>query len=195
MDVIIPPLACSPSLFQNVPPRISQWSDQIVAATNKWSLDLYFICAIMDRESLGGDALKPKGPRGTGDWSPRRGHMPPDGLGYGRGLMQIDYDANTEWCNQRDAATGLYLWEIASSNIDKGCEIFARALMALDGDYIAATAGYNAGESRAKRIIVALPAGTSIDDKVAALNTITTISDGKPYVSDVINRRNTFAGV
>jgi len=59
------------------------------------------ICGIGSRESRWGRALRPPTPDGTGDFA-RRGRtnefrhdgLPPDGKGFGRGLMQIDYDAH-----------------------------------------------------------------------------------------------------
>jgi hypothetical protein len=56
------------------------------------------IAGIGSRESHWGLALRPPTPAGTGDFSSRNprgtrtGRTPPDGGGFGRGLMQIDYD-------------------------------------------------------------------------------------------------------
>ena len=70
----------------------------ISEAATKYDLAPSLICAIGSRESNWGQGsdMRPKGPSGTGDWAPRYpkrwGYaMPPDGLGWGRGLMQVDY--------------------------------------------------------------------------------------------------------
>jgi soluble lytic murein transglycosylase-like protein len=70
----------------------------ISEAAAKCGLAPSLICAIGSRESNWGQGsdMRPKGPSGTGDWAPRNpktwGYaMPPDGLGWGRGLMQVDY--------------------------------------------------------------------------------------------------------
>lgn len=77
------------------------------------------IAGLVSRESAWGMTLKPPGPAGTGDWMPRRtrragrtGPMPPDGLGYGRGLIQIDYDSH------EFARTGQ--WGDAQANLGYG---------------------------------------------------------------------------
>jgi soluble lytic murein transglycosylase-like protein len=70
----------------------------ISQAVAKYNLTPSLICAIASRESNWGQGsdMRPKGPSGTGDWAPRNPQkwgyaMPPDGLGWGRGLMQVDY--------------------------------------------------------------------------------------------------------
>jgi soluble lytic murein transglycosylase-like protein len=70
----------------------------ISQAATKYGLAPSLICAIGSRESNWGQGsdMRPKGPSGTGDWAPRNPQkwgyaMPPDGLGWGRGLMQVDY--------------------------------------------------------------------------------------------------------
>ena len=70
----------------------------ISQAATTYNLAPSLICAIGSRESDWGQGsdMRPKGPSGTGDWAPRNpavwGYaMPPDGLGWGRGLMQVDY--------------------------------------------------------------------------------------------------------
>jgi hypothetical protein len=70
----------------------------IAEAAAKYDVPRSLICAIGSRESNWGQGsdMKPKGPAGTGDWAPRnpakwKYAMPPDGLGWGRGLMPVDY--------------------------------------------------------------------------------------------------------
>jgi hypothetical protein len=70
-------------------------------AGDEFGIDLYILCGIGSRESRWGLALRPPAAHGTGDFSgrtPKRGlregRLPPDGLGFGRGLLQIDWDAH-----------------------------------------------------------------------------------------------------
>jgi len=69
--------------------------------------------------------LIPQGPQGTGDFAPRLrkskyrdGRIPLDGRGFGRGLMQIDYDYH------EFARTGN--WPDPHENINYGCGLLAR---------------------------------------------------------------------
>jgi peptidoglycan hydrolase-like protein with peptidoglycan-binding domain len=132
------------------------------------------------RESQWGLALKPVGPAGTGDFAPRRfparfraGALPPDG-GFGRGLLQIDYDAYDF------ARTGD--WKDPAANIRFGCQVlaasrdFIRRKTGLEGRALlqAALAGYNAGPGNALR---ALRDGYDIDFFTA----------GRNYSKDVLN--------
>ena len=124
----------------------------------------YVIHGILSRESLHGLALQPPGPTGTGDHTPRKGKLPPDGLGWGRGLMQIDYFWHPDWCAQKDDEGGLFLWQIPKHNIAKGCEILSQSISyvmvknqkrsldtRIDQETILrmAIAGYNCGASGA----------------------------------------------
>lgn len=56
----------------SLPARIGQWSSQILAAAQEYSVSPFALAAIMDGESRGGDALIPRGPGGTGDYIPRK---------------------------------------------------------------------------------------------------------------------------
>ena len=137
------------------------------------------------RESQWGLALKPVGPAGTGDFAPRRfptrfraGPLPPDG-GFGRGLLQIDYDAYDF------ARTGD--WQEPAANIRFGCQVLAESRDViqrktdLEGRALlqAALAGYNAGPGNALR---ALRDGCDIDFFTA----------GRNYSKDVLNRAGFF---
>ncbi len=102
--------ACLPSGGQPLAPTILQ-----VAATK--NIDPFILAAIIARESNFGAALK----NGTGDFAPRNpatwgNSLPPDGLGWGRGLMQIDYGSFKDWLNAND-------WRSAPINIAKGADI------------------------------------------------------------------------
>lgn len=83
-------------------------------------LNTSVIFGIGYRESLWGHALDKSW---TGDYIQRRptkdrpGTLPPDGMGFGRGLMQIDYDAHP-------FARGS-LWRDDERNIAYGCKVLA----------------------------------------------------------------------
>ncbi len=113
------------------------------------------IVGIGSRESQWGLSLKPPGPDGTGDFVKRHfparyrdGPLPPDGGGFGRGLMQIDYDYH------EFARIGN--WKDPKANIFYGAKIlrdFRRYLerkMNLRGLNLlrAAIASYNTGTHR-----------------------------------------------
>jgi soluble lytic murein transglycosylase-like protein len=144
------------------------------------------VAGIGSRESGWGIALKPRGPAGTGDFTPRRyptqfrsGPLPPDGGGFGRGLMQIDFDA------QEFARTGA--WKDPGENIRTGCAILAgyRDLVqrksSLTGAALlrAALASYNCGPGNALR---ALQDSRDVDFYTA----------GRDYSQDVLSRAGWF---
>jgi soluble lytic murein transglycosylase-like protein len=125
------------------------------------------ICGIGSRESRWGLALDPQHAGGTGDFAPRDtrrawrpGPLPPDGAGFGRGLMQIDYDAH-------EFARGI-LWREPSRNIAYGGDVLRRDLallrrrLGLDGAALlrAALAAYNCG---AGNVLKALERGRDVD--------------------------------
>ena len=143
------------------------------------------IAAIGSRESGWGLALKPKGPGGTGDFAKRayptalrQGPLPPDG-GYGRGLMQIDYDAH------EFARTGP--WREPEQNIRYGCKVLAdnRALFQrrtnLGGIALvrAVLSAYNCG---AGNVLRALNAGLDVDY----------FTCHRDYSADTLNRAGFF---
>jgi hypothetical protein len=159
----------------------------IIAAGQRHKIPTNIIIGIMSRESACGLTLRPQGPTGTGDWVARNpkpeigrpDKMPPDGQGFGRGLMQIDYDAH------EFARTGEW-WE-ADQNIDYGCLVLfeAREFISsrieicearLLSAYIAA---YNAGPGR---IVKALQ--NQIDPDM--------YTTGRDYSKVVIGRANFF---
>jgi len=144
------------------------------------------VAGIASRESGWGIALKPAGAAGTGDFAPRRfptqfrtGPLPPDGGGFGRGLMQIDYDA------QQFARSGN--WKDPASNVREGCSILGsyRDLVqrktSLAGTALlqAAVASYNCGPANVLR---ALQDGRDVDFYTA----------GRDYSHDVLDRAGWF---
>lgn len=152
-----------------IPPRINRWFSLFVAAGTKYGVDPFILAAICDRESLGGDALKPPGPSGTGDH------------GHGRGLMQIDDRAHAEWIRSSD-------WADPQTNILKGAQVLSESIKTCS-DQEAGIAGYNAGPGQARRVLKALGNNYKPEQKIKALDQITT---GKNYVSDVLKRRDKF---
>lgn len=168
----------------------------------------------LDRESLGGDALRPRDASGTGDWTARTadrlpaalagqariidaaspfpaGWSPPrdksgnikpgpyfipgDGLGFGRGLSQID------WTSHAFARTGD--WSNPTENIRYGARYLAdlyRALASWSGRGTVdpmrlALAAYNAGQTAVKSAVLA---GRSPD----------VVTTGSDYGADVLRR-------
>ena len=128
--------------------------DKVAAGSG---IDPAIIWGIGSRETGWGTSslLKPSGPTGTGDWSKRPNNryagedgLPADKLGWGRGLMQIDY----AW--HEFARSGN--WRDAEANIRYGIQtVFAGKLMYLKKLYPglsddaltkAAISAYNCGE-------------------------------------------------
>ena len=79
----------------------ARYGATIVAAAGHFGLPPAIIVALGSRESRWGLELEPKGATGTADLSPRpflgphrERPLPPDGRGFGRGLMKVDYDAH-----------------------------------------------------------------------------------------------------
>ena len=71
----------------------------IEEAAERFRFQSCIIAGLGSRESHWGLALFPPGPEGTGDLKTRiftkpfrNSPLPPDGLGFGRGLLQIDFD-------------------------------------------------------------------------------------------------------
>lgn len=114
-----------------LPANVRKWAPQILSAAQRFDVDPWALAAIMYNESRGGEAsgYTPRNdPGGTGDFIPRKTGMyakfadpatglPPDGKGWGRGLMQVDYGAHNDWFK-----SGAKWWD-AQVNIDKSAEI------------------------------------------------------------------------
>jgi peptidoglycan hydrolase-like protein with peptidoglycan-binding domain len=164
----------------------TKYKGLIDAVAAQSGLSAALIGGIGSRESGWGLSLKPAGPGGTGDSAARRaptqfrtGPLPPDNLGYGRGLMQIDYDS------QELARTGN--WQDPAQNIPAGCKILTgfRDLLqhrtSLTGaDLIrAAVASYNSGPGR---VLTAIQSKQDVDFFTA----------GRDYSKDVLNRAGWF---
>jgi hypothetical protein len=158
----------------------------INAAAQNIGVDPVAVAGIGSRESRWGLINRPPGPAGTGDFGPRRfptafrtGSLPPDGGGYGRGLMQIDFDAFPF------ARTGN--WQDPEANIDTGCSVLKSNLdllgrkTSLTGRDLlqAAIAAYNCG---AGNVLTAIREGHDVDF----------FTTGRDYSKDVLNRAGFF---
>lgn len=165
----------------------ASYMDLIGEAASQFSLPVSLVAGIGSRESHWGSALRPVGPGGTGDFIQRRfptryrtGPLPPDGGGFGRGLMQIDFDAH------EFARTGN--WKDPRESIQYGCKVLAdnrnflmRRETGLEGTKLlqAAVASYNAG---AGNVLRAIRDGRDIDFYTA----------GRNYSRDVLDRAGWF---
>lgn len=84
------------------------------------------VAGLGSRQSRWGLALKPRNAEGTVDLAPRPftrpwrdTPLPPDGLGFGRGLLRIDYDVQA-FAREGD-------WHDPAANIAHGCRMLAEA--------------------------------------------------------------------
>jgi len=156
----------------------------IEEGANVYDLLPSIICGIGSRESQWGLTLRPPIPSGRGDFAkrPPRGDRitpePPDGPGYGRGLMQIDYD----W--HEFARTGY--WQSPRENILYACSLVAKFRRSLEERKLpetlllrAAIAAYNGGLTN---VIRAYQERIEIDS----------YTTGKDYSRDVFNRAGWF---
>jgi len=164
----------------------NNYREFILAAAQQFGFQPAVICGVGSRESGWGLLLRPPGAAGTGDFAPRQHTkpwrplpMPPDGQGYGRGLMQIDYDAFDF------ARTGN--WQDPASNIHFGAQVlhsnvrFLTTNTSLQGlDLLrGAIAGYNCGLGNVEKAIQ-----QSLD-----IDAFTAHAD---YSKDVLNRAGFF---
>ena len=149
-------------------------------------LDSTVIAGLGSRESQWGLALKPPEAGGTGDFVVRKSRtpfrpaaLPPDGGGFGRGLMQIDYDA-FEFAR-------IGKWKDPRENILFACQVLAdcreaiRQQAGLDGIKLlrGTLAAYNAGT---KRVLEAVQQGADLDS----------VTTGRNYSADVLSRAGWF---
>ncbi|MEM7016806.1 MAG: hypothetical protein AAF512_05625 [Pseudomonadota bacterium] len=156
----------------------------IETASRRCQLPPSVICGIGSRESHWGLALRPANPGGTGDHKPRSprgnrtGRVPPDGGGFGRGLMQIDYD----W--HEFARTGN--WQDPKANLMYACNVvndartFFRQRRVPESEMLRAViAAYNSGATNTYSCI---QGRKDIDCKTT----------GRDYSRDVLNRSGWF---
>lgn len=124
------------------------------------------IAAIIYRESLFGLALTPPGPGGTGDFAKRgpNKRLPGDDKGWGRGLMQIDY----QWHEFARISN----WMDPRENIFYGTQLLRGFYNAFFGDATipkqlilpATLAAYNSGPGNVRK---ALKRGLDVDTYTA----------------------------
>lgn len=162
-------------LTARLPARVGRWANLFIAAELCFGVDPYVLAAIIDRESLGGDALTPKGPSGTGD------------KGHGRGLGQID-DRHHHYFVNANFDDGRPLWKHPVFNVLYAAWLLDRNLKLAGGDYPVAIAAYNCGASRALAVLKELPGDDNIAKRIERLDPLCT----NKYVSDVLRRRAEF---
>jgi Transglycosylase SLT domain len=150
-------------------------------ASAEYAIPPSLICAIGSRESNWGQGsdMRPKGPAGTGDWAPRNPDkwkyaMPPDGLGWGRGLMQVDYAQSDfgkteKWKDPRDN----FLFG-AKELADNITHYKSHPTTGVD-PLAAAVAAYNCGQGNVNK---AIKNGVDIDS----------YTTGHDYSRDVLSR-------
>ncbi len=166
--------------------EIAKYKNLIDQAATKYDFQPALIAGMGSRESHWGLALQPLGPAGTGDRAGRRsptrfrtGPFPPDNGGFGRGLMQIDFDAHDF------ARTGN--WQDPEKNIFYGAGVLsdARSLIQRKTNFNgttllrAALAAYNCGAGNA---LNAIRDSRDIDFYTA----------GRDYSKDTVNRAGWF---
>jgi hypothetical protein len=175
----------NPSLLQQLA-EANKYKALIEEAAKQYNFPVSLIAGIGSRESRWGLALQPAGPGGTGDAAARRfptrfrdKALPPDG-GFGRGLMQIDFDAH------EFARTGN--WKDARENILYGAKVlgdnrdfFTRREPTLTGMKLlqVAVASYNTG---AGNVLSAIRDQRDIDYYTA----------GRNYSKDALDRAGWF---
>jgi Putative peptidoglycan binding domain len=164
----------------------ARYGASIVAAAGHFGLAPAVIVGLGSRESRWGLALSPKGPTGSADRTPRPflgpyrdRALPPDGHGFARGLMQLDYDA------EEFARNGP--WHEPDANVRQACTVLLefrpvlRRQTVLRGAALlrAMLAAYNCGLDNVLR---AARRGLDLDFYTA----------GRDYSRDVLNRAGFF---
>lgn len=166
--------------MSQIPQRIAQWLPTAKAAASLYGQDPLLMLAIIERESAGGEALKPRGPSGRGDG------------GHGYGLAQIDDRFHPSFIAAK-GPDGLPLWaeppfSLLHLAFHLHClERYFDGL--LDEPILPAIASYNASKEKVRDRIRDVPPSAPRKQLVAALDAITT---GGDYVSDVLAKRNRY---
>lgn len=170
-----------PELSEELVPA-ARYGALIETAATEIGLMPAVLAGLGSRQSRWGLALKPRGAEGTADMVPRPftrpwrdQPLPVDGLGFGRGLLRIDYDT--------DAFARTGDWRDPAANIRQACQMVAeaRALLrrrtVLHGRALlrAALAAYNCGTNN---VLHAIRQGFDLDF----------YTSGRDYSRDVLNR-------
>ena len=164
----------------------ARYGATVVAAAGHYGLPPAIIVALGSRESRWGLELEPRGPTGSADRTPRpflgpdrAGPLPPDGRGFGRGLMKVDYDVH------EFARSGA--WHEPDANVRYVCGVLVgfrpvlRQRTVLHGAALlrAMLAAYNCGLDNVLR---AVRHGLDLDFYTA----------GRDYAREVLNRAGFF---
>jgi hypothetical protein len=153
-----------------LPIRLAMYAKEFYGCGLMYGIDPLLLAAICDRESLGGEALQPRGAEGVGDG------------GHGRGLMQID-DRFNSWFTDFKLPFNRPAWTSPSWNIHAAAHLFWDNLHMADGVVEIAIAGYNA------KIIKAMAQSQmSIRTGMPLVEALDQITTGGNYVSDVCRR-------
>jgi len=170
--------------FTRLPAMIAQWAAPLYCVQFQTvGVDPLLVAAVMDRESAGGDALRPKGASGTGD------------KGHGLGLMQLD---DRHWPGLMSATwpePGAKLWQDANVNIYLGARYLlnriqrARKYWMEEMDAISVgVASYNADFARVRE------AADQYGGE-ALIQAVDKVTTGGDYVTDVFRRWVGFQGL
>lgn len=160
----------------SLPSRLKKWEPQFHAAELCYGVPAALMAAIVDRESLGGDALLPRGnPAGIGD------------KGNGLGLAQIDQRYHHRFAVAA-FSDGTLLWTDPTFNILYGARLLKQNYD-VTGSWPIAIASYNASMVRVVRAAKLAEPRDSHDAIVEAVDKCTT---GGDYVSDVYRRCASF---
>lgn len=113
-----------------LPSTARQYADDIWTVSNETGISPLVIYGVGDRESNWGAALRPPGPGGTGDFTPRDpatwgSALPPDGKGWGRGLMQLDYYHYKSWLDSNPWWVPIVMIRKATQELKKHFDFFA----------------------------------------------------------------------
>lgn len=177
-----------------------QYHPIVIEASKEYNIDWSVVAGLGSRESHWGLALRPKGPAGRGDFAPRhcvgraekfRSNIhPPDGPGFGRGLLQVDFDSH------EFARTGN--WKDPKENIFYGCKVLANSISIIkrrcateSGAVVVSgydperlvrygLAAYNAGPLA---VLTAIRQGVDVDSVTA----------GENYSADILNLARWFS--
>ena len=170
--------------------QAEKYKDLIFSVAKQYGFAPGVLAGLGSRESGWGTLLRPQNdPAGTGDFNARKpnrttrrlrkGSLPPDGLGFGRGLMQIDWDAHPF------ARTGN--WQDPAANISYAAQVLTDSIFyikthtTLTGNDLlrAGLAGYNAG---AGNVVSAWRRHHTVDS----------VTTGRNYSTDVLSRAGWF---
>lgn len=194
-----------------LPARALPWVQPVTTAAAERDLSPYLLFAVMDRESLCGEALKPKGPSGTGDFTPRAlsKRYQPGGLFRAAVLERKVMDPDGSTRLERVPAVvpadglgwgrGLFQADLAahpefcsSERWKNPLEAARQAAMELRddlalwlGDLACALASYNAGPANVRHALASLRSGATPEQRLSVIDTVTTEHN---YASDVLRR-------